>query len=77
MAARKTKRRSARVTPARETIAAAAVELGGVDRLVAWVLKDDKNESVFWSSLFPKLIAAQLEGEGGGPVAQEIVVRFV
>ena len=65
------------VAPAREVIAAAAAELGGVERLVAWVRKDDKNESVFWGSLFPKLIAVQLEGEEGEPAAQEIVVRFV
>jgi hypothetical protein len=65
------------VVPARAVIAAAAAELGGVERLVAWVRKDDKNESVFWGSLFPKLIAVQLEGEEGGPAAQEIVVRFV
>lgn len=71
------RRSSRRPTPAREAIAAAAVELGGVERLVAWIREDAKNESVFWASIYPKLIALQLEGEGGGPVAHEVVVRFV
>ena len=70
-------RKKVRSTPARETIAAAAVELGGVERLVAWIREDAKNESVFWASIYPKLIALQLEGENGGPVAHEVVVRFV
>ncbi|MDB5692345.1 MAG: hypothetical protein JWO81_1408 [Alphaproteobacteria bacterium] len=64
-------------TPAREAIAAAAVDLGGVERLVAWVREDAKNESVFWASIFPKLIPLQLAGEEGGPVALELVIRFV
>jgi hypothetical protein len=62
---------------AREAIAAAAVDLGGVERLVAWVKEDAKNESVFWASIYPKLIPLQLAGEDGGPVAIELVVRFV
>ena len=71
------RRKAAGLAPARETIAAAAVELGGVERLVAWIREDAKNESVFWGSLYPKLIAVQLDGDGGGPVARELVIRFV
>jgi hypothetical protein len=71
-------RRSKRpATPARAAIAAAAAELGGVERLVAWIREDTKNESVFWASIYPKLIALQLDGEEGGPPALELVVRFV
>jgi hypothetical protein len=66
-----------RATPAREVIAAAAVELGGVERLVGWVKEDVKNEGVFWGSLFPKLIALQSEAAAAEPVAYEVVVRFV
>jgi hypothetical protein len=41
------------------------------------VKEDAKNESVFWASIYPKLIPLQLAGEDGGPVAIELVVRFV
>ena len=77
MPASETEHTTSRATPAREVIAAAAVELGGVERLVAWVRKDDKNEGVFWGSLFPKLIALQPESDAAEPVAYEVIVRFV
>jgi hypothetical protein len=71
-------RRSDRLSrPAREAIAAAAVDLGGTERLVAWVQEDAKNESVFWGSIYPKLIPLQLTGEEGAPLAVELNVRFV
>ncbi|MEA3002163.1 MAG: hypothetical protein QOH81_951 [Sphingomonadales bacterium] len=77
-AAAKAARGSARLPiAAREAIAAAAVDLGGVERLVAWVREDAKNESVFWASIYPKLIPLQLAGEEGGPVGIELVIRFV
>jgi lysozyme len=53
-------RRSTRaVTPARTAIAAAAAELGGVERLVAWVREDAKNESVFWASIYADRLASR------------------
>ena len=76
-ASAKPSRRTRSLTPAREAIAAAAAELGGVERLVAWIREDAKNESVFWGSIYPKLISLQLDGEEGGPVRHELVVRFV
>lgn len=74
----KAARSSARLPiAAREAIAAAAVDLGGVERLAAWVREDAKNESVFWASIYPKLIPLQLAGEEGGAVGLELVIRFV
>lgn len=35
----------------------AADELGGSDRLVAWVKEDPKNEAAFWTTIYPKLVA--------------------
>jgi len=47
---------------ARETILLAAERLGGVDGLVAWARKSDENERIFWSVIYPKVLAY-----GGGP----------
>lgn len=53
---------------AKDAIAMAADALGGSDRLVAWAKQDAKNESAFWTSIYPKLLPLQVTGEGGGPV---------
>jgi hypothetical protein len=62
---------------AKDAIAEAAERLGGVDRLVAWVEEDPKNESVFWSSLYPKLIPVQPGRKDAAPTQRCITVRFV
>ena len=53
---------------AKDAIASAAERIGGVDRLVAWIGEDDKNESIFWGTIYPKLLPLQVTGEGGGPI---------
>ena len=53
---------------AKDVIAAAAAELGGEARLVAWAKEDPQNERAFWTSIYTKLLPLQLSGEGGGPV---------
>lgn len=42
----------------KEVLSLAADELGGVDRVVAWVKEDPANERVFWSQMYTKLISA-------------------
>lgn len=59
----------------KEMFALAADELGGLEALVAWVRRDPKNETIFWSQMMTKMLPVQLSGEGGGPVAIERVVR--
>jgi hypothetical protein len=61
---------------ARDAIAAAADELGGVDRLVAWVREDPQNERVFWGTIYPKLLPLQVAGDQADPVrtVNEIVL---
>lgn len=49
---------------AKEVIAAAAAELGGQKRLVAWAKKDPLNERAFWTTIYPKLIPVTVNGEG-------------
>jgi hypothetical protein len=48
----------------RRVIAAAEHEIGGLQRLVAWIKADAANERLFWSSMFMKLLPVQLEGSG-------------
>jgi hypothetical protein len=63
---------------AKDAIAQAAEELGGVDRLVAWTREDPANERVFWGTIYPKLLPLQLTGEGGGPIeVKEIKINLV
>jgi hypothetical protein len=59
-------------TLAKDAIAQAAERIGGVDRLVIWIGEDEKNESTFWGTIYPKLLPLQVTGEGGGAVIHEI-----
>lgn len=64
---------------AKEAIAEAADELGGVDRLVAWVKEDPSNERVFWGTIYPKLLPLTVNGDSSNPVSVAIsgTVSFV
>jgi uncharacterized protein (DUF2126 family) len=53
---------------AKEVIAQAAEELGGVDRLVAWAKEDPANEKAFWSTVYPKLLPLTVSGDKDAPV---------
>lgn len=53
---------------AKEVIAAVAEGLGGAAGMLAWTKKDPKNEAVFFSSIYPRLLPVQMTGDGGGPV---------
>lgn len=63
---------------AKEAIAQAAEEIGGVERLVTWIKLDEKNESAFWTSIYPKLLPLQVAGAGdNGEHLTEITFRVV
>jgi hypothetical protein len=51
---------------AKDLIAQAAHELGGMNRLVQWAREDALNERAFWATIYPKLLPLQVTGEGGG-----------
>jgi hypothetical protein len=63
---------------AKEVIAQAAQDLGGVDRLVEWARESPKNEAAFWSSIYPKLVPLEnyVSGPDGGPVESVMEVVF-
>lgn len=65
---------------AKDAIAQAAEELGGADRLVAWVKEDPANEKVFWGTIYPKLLPLQVNGAGENGehlIDASITVSFV
>lgn len=49
---------------AKDAIAFAANALGGPERLVSWAQEDPKNESVFWTTIYPKLIPLDVNHAG-------------
>lgn len=53
---------------AKEAIAEAAEQLGGVNRIVAWAKEDPLNERAFWSSVYPKLLPLQVAGDSDNPL---------
>lgn len=50
-------------TTAKEAIALAAEGLGGTPRLIAWAKADEKNEAAFWTTIYPRLLPLQVNGE--------------
>ena len=53
---------------AKEAIALAAEGLGGAERLQAWAKEDPKNESAFWTTIYPKLLPLIVGGDPDSPV---------
>lgn len=53
---------------AKDAIAAAAEELGGAERLVAWVKLEAQNERIFWGQIYPKLLPLTVGGDADNPV---------
>lgn len=60
---------------AREVIAEAAMRLGGVDGLIEWIKKDTKNENVFWTRIYPRLITVDIKVEAGKRLARALKWR--
>lgn len=53
---------------AKEAIALAAEKLGGTKRLVEWAKSDPRNETVFWGTIYPKLLPLQVAGDPDNPL---------
>lgn len=49
---------------AKAMIEAAADELGGTERMVAWAREAPENERTFWGTIYPKLLPLQVHGAG-------------
>ena len=62
---------------AKEAIAFAAEGLGGAERMVAWAQEDKKNESAFWTSIYPKLLPLQVQGDADSPLLFGVIERRI
>jgi hypothetical protein len=51
-------------TTVRWVIGEVARQVGGVDRLVAWIREDPQNEFAFWTQIYPRLLPLRVEGAG-------------
>jgi hypothetical protein len=47
---------------AKECIALVAENLGGAERMEAWVRENPDHERVFWTQIYPKLVPLNVEG---------------
>lgn len=62
----------------KDAIAQAADELGGSDRLLAWVKEEPINERIFWKDIYTKLLPLQVNGSGeDGSFITKMVVELV
>lgn len=48
---------------AKAVIEETTAALGGSDRLLAWAKEAPENERAFWTSIFPKLLPVQVQGD--------------
>jgi hypothetical protein len=66
---------------AKEAIAMVAQGLGGAEGLLEWARRDEKNETIFWGTIYPKLLPLTIAGDKEAPVAmtitREVVTRKV
>ena len=65
---------------AKAVIEEAANGLGGAHRLLAWAKEDPANEKAFWSSIYPKLLPLQVNGDvsvNGSLDIKQIIIKGV
>ena len=62
---------------AKDMIANAAEELGGLQRLVEWVKEAPENEKHFWTSIYPKLLPLQVNANLNQTSISKIEVELV
>lgn len=58
-------------TDVRQSIIDVADGLGGSARMLIWAQKDDMNERIFWSQIYPKVLPKEVKAEvvgAGGAV---------
>ena len=58
---------------AKEALTYAFEGLGGAQGLVEWAMRDEKNESAFWTTIYPKLLPLQVDAKVEGNIIVEIM----
>jgi hypothetical protein len=51
-------------TEVRAVIAQAAYRIGGMQRLVEWIMESPQHEYAFWTSIWPRLAPVAIQGTG-------------
>jgi hypothetical protein len=68
--------RNKRTAALRGVLEAAAHEIGGLERLVQWIKADERNEAVFWSQMWIRLLPVKVEGTGqGGEIELSVQIK--
>lgn len=62
---------------AKEAIAMVAQGLGGADGLLAWARRDEKNETIFWGTIYPKLLPLTVAGDKDKPLSITIIRELI
>jgi hypothetical protein len=65
------------VTAARDAIALAFEEVGGVSALAAWVEASEDNRKIFYATIYAKIIPLQPGGDAEEPVIHEIRRTYI
>ena len=62
---------------ARDVISNACERIGGARRLAEWVRENPKNETLFWTVIYPRLLPLEVNSTGTGTVAIGVqIVRY-
>ena len=63
---------------ARDVIHAAARQLGSAERLAAWVRKSSKNETLFWTVIYPRMLPVEASSiaTGGQPLIGVQIISY-
>lgn len=57
---------------AKDAIALAFTNLGGVDALVTWAQESETNKRAFYTQVWPKIVPLQLAGDNDNPITHRI-----
>lgn len=53
-----------RTVEVRSVLLGAAREIGGMERLVAWIKESPQHEYAFWTTMYPRLLPVNIQGSG-------------
>lgn len=45
--------------------------------MIEWAKADEKNESAFWTSIYPKLLPLQVSGDAENPIGFTLIERVI
>lgn len=61
---------------AKDVIAFVAQGLGGAPGMLQWANDDEKNATIFWERIFPKLLPLTVSGDKDNPLKTVIELTF-